>query len=64
LFKRNISCSLRTVADDNKLVAERQQFPLGLNNWYVIQVVRVNDDDNDDNNNNNNTLLKRRVIQG
>jgi hypothetical protein len=40
-------------------VAERQQFPLGLNIWYVIQVVGVNN-----NNNNNNTLLKRRVIQG
>jgi hypothetical protein len=63
LFKRNISCSLRTVADDNKLVAERQQFPLGLNTWYVIQVAGVNDDDDDDDDNNN-TLLKGRVIQG
>jgi hypothetical protein len=58
LFKRNISCSLRSVADDNKLVAERQHFPLGLNIWYVIQVAGVNGDDDDDNN--NNTLLKGR----
>ena len=31
---------MRTLADD-KLVAERQQFPLGLNIWYFIQVVGV-----------------------
>jgi len=62
MFKRNISCSLHTLADDNKLVTERQQFPLGLNIWYVIQVVGVNYDNN--NNNNNITLVKSRVPQG
>ena len=51
---------MRALADDDKLVAERQQFPLGLNIWYVMQVVCVNDDDDDD----DNTLLKSRLIQG
>ena len=36
---------MRTVAEDDNLVAERQQFPLGLNVWYVIQVAGVNDGD-------------------